>query len=203
MKLSPFLPYLKMLNAKLLLFFQSLCMMQHSATLKSKSALLEKEAWGCFMASLVGTKTSSLWDVLFDEIPEFEEEEGPPSKKIYLEDEPSTNSDPLDPKPSATPLPKIEIIFPINEGSLHESGISQGYLPIWEQLLHRKAVHLCGFQCGYHMQSRATICTYTNKEHLNTMLGCPYCDHHMWSAECGLSMFIPIILSSLCLLKWG
>ena len=91
------------------------------------------QAWGCFVASLAGSKTSSLWDILedlFDEIPEVEEEEGPPSKKIHLEDEPSTSSDPSDPKLSTTPSPKIEIIFPINEGSLHDSGISQEYLPI-------------------------------------------------------------------------
>ena len=59
-------------------------MLQLSTTLKSKAALLEKEDCGCFMASLVGMKTSSLWNILedlFDEIPEFEEEEGSPSKK--------------------------------------------------------------------------------------------------------------------------
>ena len=47
-------------------------MLQLSATLKTKAALLEEEAWGCFAASLAGSKTSSLWDILedlFDEIP--------------------------------------------------------------------------------------------------------------------------------------
>ena len=139
------------------------------------------------MASLVGTKTSSLWDILeglFAETPEVEEEEeGPPSNKVWLEDEPSTSSDHLELKLPTTPSPKIEITFPINEGSLHDSGISQEYVPIQEQLPHRKAVYLCRFQCTYYAQSRATICTHTHKEHLNTMLGCPHCDHLMWSTD--------------------
>ena len=98
-----------------------------------KASLLEKEAWGCFVAFIAGSKTSGLWDILkdlFDEIPEVKEEEGPPSKKIPLEDKPSTSSDASDAKPSTTPSPKIEIAFPINEGFLHNSGISQEYLPI-------------------------------------------------------------------------
>ena len=45
-----------MLNATLLLLFQSLYMLQLSATLKTKAALLEKEAWGCFVASISGFK---------------------------------------------------------------------------------------------------------------------------------------------------
>ena len=49
-----------MLKAKLLLLFQSLDMLQLSATLKMIVALLEKEAWGCFVVSLLGSKTSSL-----------------------------------------------------------------------------------------------------------------------------------------------
>ena len=81
-------------------------MLQLSATLQSKAALLKEEAWECFMAFLAGTKISGLWDILedlADEIPEFEYEEGPPCKKFHLEDEPSTSSDPLDPKLSTTP----------------------------------------------------------------------------------------------------
>ena len=158
-----------MLDAKLLLLFQSFYILHLSATLKSKAALLEKEAWGCFTASLVGTKTSSLWDILedvedvFDKIPEFEEEKGPPSRK-------STWKISLPPVQILWILSSLlllclrfEITFPINEGSL----------PIQEWLPHRKVFYLCGFQCGYHTQSRVTVCTYTCKEHLNTMLGCP------------------------------
>ena len=68
---------------------------------------------------------------LFDELPEFKEEEGPPSKKIHLEDELPTSSDPSD-STLPTTSPKIEIAFPRNEGCLHDSGISQQFLPIWE-----------------------------------------------------------------------
>ena len=70
----------------------------------------------------------------FDECSEAEEEEDPPSKKIHLEDGPSTSSDPLDPKLPTAPLSKIKIAFPINEDSLHDSGINQEFLPIHEQL---------------------------------------------------------------------
>ena len=161
-----------MLSVKLLLHFQSLYMAYLSATLKMKASSLGKEAWGYFEAFLAGSKTGRLWDILedlFDELAGFEEEEGPPSKEIPMEDEPSTSSDPLDPKLLTTPSSKIKITFPINEGSLHESGINQEFLPIREQLPHRKAVYLCGFQCVYCTQSRATVCTHTHKEHLNTM----------------------------------
>ena len=154
--------------------------------LKSKASLLEKEAWGYFTASLAGTKTSGLWDILedlFDECPETEEEEGPPSKKIHLEDEPFTSSDPLNSKPPTTPSSEIEIIFPIKESSIHDSGISQEFLPIHEQLPHRKAVYLCGFNCAYHTQSTTMLCTHTCKVHLNIMLGCPHCDHHVWCTD--------------------
>ena len=72
-----------------------------------------------------------------------------------------------------TPCTKAKIIFPMNEDSLHDSGIIREYLPVCEQLLHSKAVYLCGFCCGCHGQSRATLCTHTCKEHLNTILGCP------------------------------
>ena len=95
-----------------------------------KEFLLEKEAWGCFAAFLAGSKTSSLWDILedlFDEHLEVEEKEGSPSKKIHLEDEPSTSSDPLDHKLTTAPSSKMKIAFPINEGSLHDSGISQEF----------------------------------------------------------------------------
>ena len=50
-----------------------------------KATLLEKEAWGCLVASVVGSKTSGLWDILedlFDKIIEVEEEEGQPSKTV-------------------------------------------------------------------------------------------------------------------------
>ena len=67
---------------------------------------------------------------------------------IHLEDELSTSSDPLDPKLPTVPSSKIEINFPINEGSLHDSGISQEFLPIHEQAPHRTAFYLCGFNCG-------------------------------------------------------
>ena len=110
----------------------------------------------------------------------------------------------MDPNLTTTPLPKIEITFPINEGSLHDSGINQEYLSFQEQLPQRKAVYLCVFQCGYCAQSRATICTHTCKKHLNTMLGCPHCNHRVCSTDAwvkhihthhpGLLMFIEIKL---------
>ena len=31
-----------------------------------------------------------------------------------------------------------------------------------------------------HLYKGLIICTHTHKDHLNTMLGCPYCNHHMW-----------------------
>ena len=93
------------------------------------------------------------------------------------------SSDPSDTKLPTTPSSKIEITFPINEGSLHDSGISQEYLLIQEQLHHRKEAYLCSFNCGYHTQRRATVFTHTHKEHFNTMLGCPHCDHHIWFTD--------------------
>ena len=117
---------------------------------QDEGILIGKRSLGVFCGFSSRFKTSGLWDILenlFEEITEVKEEEGVPSKKIQLEDEPSTSSDPMDPHLSTTPSPKIEITFPVNEVSLHNSGISQEYLPIGEQLPHRKAVYLCGFQC--------------------------------------------------------
>ena len=94
-------------------------MLHLSAKLKCKASLLEKEAWGYFADSLAGTKTSGLWDILedlFNECPETEEEEGAPFKKIHLEDEPSTSSDPLDSNPPTIPSSKIKTVFPIKLG---------------------------------------------------------------------------------------
>ena len=105
--------------------FQSFNMLQLLAMLNSKALLLEKEAWGCLAASLAGTKTSGLWDILedlFAECSESEEEEGPPSEKICQEDEPSTSSEPLKSTPSTAPSSNIVILM--NEGPLHNSGIS-------------------------------------------------------------------------------
>ena len=59
-------------------------MLQLSAMLKSKALLLEKEAWGHLTASLAGTKSFGLWDILedlFAECSESEKEESPPSEK--------------------------------------------------------------------------------------------------------------------------
>ena len=127
-----------MLNVKLLFLFYSLYMLQLSATLKMKASSLEKEAWGCLSLFKQVQKPPVFGIFLFNELPEFEEEEGPPSKKIYLVDEPSTGSDPFDPKLPTTPSSRIEIAFPINEGSLHDSGISQEFLPIQEQFPSEK-----------------------------------------------------------------
>ena len=151
--------------------------------LKSKALLLEKEAWGCFTASLAGTKTSGLWDILEDLFAECSEskEEGLPSKKICQEDETSTSSDPL--KFTSSTAPSSNIVIPMSESSPHDSGRSQEFLPLHGQLPHRKAVYLCAFYCGYCAQSRTPVCTHTCKEHLNTMLGCPHCDHDAWSTD--------------------
>ena len=122
--------------------------------LKNKGSHLEKETLGCFAASLAGTKTSDLWDILEDLfMKHFEsgKEEGPPSKKICQEEEPPTSFNPS--KSTPPTAPSSEIAIPINEGSLHDSGISQEFLPICEQLPHRKAIYLCGFNCDYHVQS--------------------------------------------------
>ena len=62
---------------------------------------------------------------------------------------------------------------------MHKPEIS----PIHEQLPLTEAVYLCAFNCDYHAQSRATVCTHTCKDHLNTMLGCPHCDCHVWSTD--------------------
>ena len=175
-------------------------MMQLSATHKMKASSLEKEARGCFVAFLAGSKTSILWEILeylFDKCPEAKEEEGPPSKKIHLEDEPSTISDPSDPKLPTAPSSKIKIAFPLNESSLHDSDINQEYLPFHKQLPHRKGVYLCGFQCRYCAQSRATDYIHPHKEHLNIMLGCLILNIMCGLLMHGLSMFAPMILSSL------
>ena len=69
--------------------FQSLYMLKLSAMLKRKALLLEKEAWGNLAASLAGTRTTGLWDILedlFAECSESEGEEGPPSKKIHQQE---------------------------------------------------------------------------------------------------------------------
>ena len=71
----------------------------------------------------------------------------------------------------------------MSEGSLHDLGISLEFLPFHEQLPHRKVIYLCVLDCGYYAQSRATACTHTHNEHLNTMSGYPHCDHHVWSTD--------------------
>ena len=125
-------------NISLILYFQSLSMLQLSATLKAKAALLEKEAWGYFAASLAGWRTFGLWGLLedlFGEISNTMEEDGLPSKKSHPEDEPST-SDSVPSAPADTPSPdipqstltEVKVIFPMNEGLLHDSGISQEHL---------------------------------------------------------------------------
>ena len=50
-------------------------MLQILAMLKSKALLLEKEAWEHFAASLAGTRTSGLWDILEDLFVECSESE--------------------------------------------------------------------------------------------------------------------------------
>ena len=114
-------------------------MLQLSAMLRSKALLLEKEAWGPLTACLAGTKTSGLWDILedlFEECSGSEEEESAPSKKTHLEDEPSTSSGPSTSTPSS--VPSINTIIPMNEGSLHDSGISLEFLPILSNCLTEK-----------------------------------------------------------------
>ena len=73
-------------------------------------------------------------DNVFAECSEFKEEEGPPSKKICHEDEPSISSEPSKSTPSTAP--SSNIVIPINYGSLHDSGISQELLLIHEELTH-------------------------------------------------------------------
>ena len=82
-----------------------------------------------FSSRLKNLWSREILEDLFDKLTECEEEEGPPCKKIHLEDKPSTSSHPLDPTLPTTPSSKIEIAFPINEGSLHDSGISQDFYP--------------------------------------------------------------------------
>ena len=133
-------------------------MLQLLAILKSKALLLEKETWGHLTPSLAGTKTSGLWDILEDlfmECSDSEEEERPPSNKTHQEDEPSTSSGPSKSTPSSAP--SFNMIIPMSEGSLHDSGISLECLLIHEQLLHRKVSYLCTFECSYPAQSRATV----------------------------------------------
>ena len=65
---------------------------------------------------------------------EAEEERRPPSKKCHPEDEPSTSD-----SGQAAPTPTdsdLKVAFPMNGGSLHDSGINKEYLPVWEQLPH-------------------------------------------------------------------
>ena len=120
---------------------------------------------------------------IFTECSDSEEEESPPPKKSHQEDEPSTNTEPSKSTPSTDP--SFNMVIAMSEGSLHDLGISLEFLLIHEQLPHRKAIYVCAFNCGYHAQSRATACIHTHMEHLNTFLGCPQCDHHVW--PCSLS----------------
>ena len=132
-------------------------MLQLAATLKAKAALLKKEAWGQLAASLMGYKTSGLWDLLedlFGKRSKAEAEKSPPSKKSYSEDETSTGGSCQSAFTSTSNIPhpvptKTTVIFQMNKSSLHESGIKPEYLPVHEKLPHNTAIYLCGFQCGY------------------------------------------------------
>ena len=107
--------------------------LQLSAIIKAKTAQLEKEAWGNFAASLPGSRTYHLWEFLedlFGEVSAVEEEEGPPSKKSQPEDEPSTSAfGSSAPTLTDTLLASLKF-FPMNDGSLLDSGITQEYLPV-------------------------------------------------------------------------
>ena len=119
-----------------------LFMLPFTAILKAKAALLEKEAWGHLAASLAGSKTSGLWDLLedlFGEISEAEEEGSPPPRRSCSEDQPSTSG--LGPSlltsTSTIPQPatsKTTVIFPMNKSSLHDSVIKPEYPPVHEKL---------------------------------------------------------------------
>ena len=115
-------------------------------------------------------QTLGLLDILeelFMECSDSEEEESPPPKKSHQEDEPTTSSKPSKSTPSSAP--SFNMVIPMSESSLHDSGISLEFLLIREQLPYRKAIYLCAFNCGYCAQSRDNACTHTHKEHLNTM----------------------------------
>ena len=109
-------------------------MLQLSATLNAKAAQLEKDVWDHFPASLAGSMTSGLCEFLEDlfvEVSKAEEEEGPPSKKIQPEDKSFTSASGSSVHTLTDTLStKAKVIFPLNEGSLHDSGITQEYLPV-------------------------------------------------------------------------
>ena len=97
-------------------------MLQHSAMLKSKALLLEKEALGCFAAFLEGTKTSGLWDILekiylWSALNAKRKKVHPLKRYIRI-----ASYDPFKSTPATVPSSKIAV--PINEGSLHDLGIS-------------------------------------------------------------------------------
>ena len=105
------------------------------ATLKAKAALLEKEAWGQLAASLAGSKTSGLWDLLqgvFGDLPKTKIERSPPSKRSHSAYDLST-SDSGSTVPISTPditqpiSPKISVVSSMDENSLHDSGIKPEY----------------------------------------------------------------------------
>ena len=170
-------------------------MLQLTATLKAKTAPLERQAWGHLTAAMVESKTSGLWDLLEDpfcKMSEAEEEKSLPSKRSQSEDEPSKCGSGPSVLSSATtiqqPAPtKPTVIFPMNESSLHDSGIKSEYLPVHEKLPHNKVVYLCGFHCGYCAKSRVTISTHICKEHLHIMLECPHCVPP--SSDCSMTPF--------------
>ena len=186
-------------------------MLQLTTTLKAKAALLGKEAWGHLAASLVGSKTSALWDLLedlFGKMSEAEEEESPPSKRNQSKDKPSTSCLAPSVLTSASTIPqpaptKTTVIFPMKKSSLHSSGLKPEYLPVHEKLTHNKAIYLCGFYCGYNAQSRATVCTHICKEHLHIMLGCPHCEHCVWSTDAWAKHIYTHHLVFPCLCKWS
>ena len=116
-------------------------MLQLAATLKAKAA------WGHLAASLAGCKTSDLWHLLenlFNKMSEVGEERSPPPKRSHSEDQSSTSGLGLSVFTSTSNVQqpvsiKSTVIFLINKGSLHDSGIKPEYLPVHEELPHNKS----------------------------------------------------------------
>ena len=113
-------------------------MLQLIAILTAKVALLVKEGWDHLAAYLVTSKTSGLWNLpekLLGMTSDSGEEKILPSMRSHSKDKPSTSAlgpsvfAPTSTTPQPTPT-KITVIFPMNESSLHDSGIKHEYLPM-------------------------------------------------------------------------
>ena len=168
-------------------------MLQLAATLKAKAALLEKEAWGHLAGSLVGSKTSGLWDLLedlFGKMSEAEEEKSPLSERSQSEDKSSTSG-------SGSICTYVFFQHPTTCFYQNYCDFSNEWKFIaWFQALNLN-ICLCvknypmtklyisvRFHCGYHAQSRTTMYVPIFTKSIYMLCwGVLHYEHHVWSTD--------------------